>query len=365
MWFSVFFNFGSFIMGKKWRSAVVGTGVVGEWHCRVLNSLDDVEFVSVCDILPGQGETALGKSGIVGPKVYTDLAEMLKKEEIEICHVCTPSGNHLEPVSECMNAGCNVICEKPLEIKPERIDAMIEASEKYKVKLAGIFQNRWNEANRLMREAAAAGRFGTIGFAGCATPWYRSDEYYREGGWRGTWALDGGGAIMNQSVHAVDLLQWIAGPVKVVSAYASSRIHKEIEVEDTLACSLTFESGAHGTIMGATSMYPGYGVRIEIGGSNGQAMSEGGLKQWRFRDESDSDKKMIETLKAKAEQSRAGSSSVDQGIGLHKLNVRAIHESWEKGEEAETNGREARKAVAIIVAMYESAAKKGVPVEVG
>jgi UDP-N-acetyl-2-amino-2-deoxyglucuronate dehydrogenase len=351
-------------MARKWRSAVVGTGVVGEWHCRVLNRLDDVEFVSVCDILPGQGEKALGKSNIVGPKVYTDLQQMLKSEKLDIVHVCTPSGNHLEPVVECMKAGVNVICEKPLEIKPDRIDRMIEAADKYKVKLAGIFQNRWNRANRLLHDAAQKGRFGTIGFAGCATPWYRTDQYYRDGGWRGTWALDGGGAIMNQSVHAVDLLQWIAGPVKTVSAYASSRIHPEIEVEDTLACALTFESGAHGTIMGATSMYPGYGVRVEIGGSNGSAVSENGLKHWRFADESEEDKKMIETLRARAEASRAGSSNVDQGIGLHILNVKAIHESWERGEEAETNGPEARKAVAIIVAMYESAAKKGQPIEV-
>src|SRR5438045_4866529 len=113
-----------------------------------------------------------------------------------------------------------------------------------------------------------------MSLAGCYTPWYRSDEYYRDGGWRGTWRLDGGGAMMNQSVHAVDLIQWIAGPVKSVSAYAGSRIHPEIEVEDTLACSLQFVSGAFGVIMGSTAMWPGIAVRIELGGAEGTAVSE-------------------------------------------------------------------------------------------
>src|SRR5207244_10693576 len=116
------------------------------------------------------------------------------------------------------------------------------------------------------------------------TPWYRPDKYYEEGGWRGTQRLDGGGAVMNQSVHSIDLLQWMVGPVKTVSAYAASRIHPEIEVEDTLSCSLQFANGAFGTILGTTAMYPGLPPRIEIGGENGLAISETGLKFVKFRD---------------------------------------------------------------------------------
>ena len=124
-------------------------------------------------------------------------------------------------------------------------------------RLAGIFQNRWSDANRAIKSAAQQGRFGKLAWAGCFTPWYRPDKYYEEGGWRGTWKLDGGGAIMNQSVHAIDLLQWIVGPVKSVSAYASSRIHPKIEVEDTASAALEFANGAYGTIMGTTAMFPG------------------------------------------------------------------------------------------------------------
>src|SRR5207253_5562588 len=129
----------------------------------------------------------------------------------------------------------------------DRIDQMIETAQRHNVRLAGVFQNRWNEANRALKAAADEGRFGRLAWAGSFTPWYRPDKYYEEGGWRGTWKLDGGGAIMNQSVHSIDLLQWIVGPVKRVSAYASSRIHPKIEVEDTLSPSLEFNNDAYGT----------------------------------------------------------------------------------------------------------------------
>src|SRR6202034_486713 len=126
------------------------------------------------------------------------------------------------------------------------------------------------------------------------------DEYYSNGGWRGTWAFDGGGAIMNQSVHAIDLLQWIAGPVKRVSAYAASRIPAKIEVEDTMSACLRFESGAFGTIMGTTDMFPGSPARIEIGGENGTAVSDAGLRVFKFREEKPGDKELIERVNATA-----------------------------------------------------------------
>jgi len=376
-------------MAVQWRHAVVGTGVVGEWHVRIIPRIPGSRLVAVCDIVPDKARAALEKNHLQGIPVYASEAEMLRSEKIDVVHICTPSGDHMGPAIMAMEAGCNVICEKPLEIQLDRIDRMVETAEKHRVRLAGIFQNRWNRANRAIRDAAAEGRFGRIAWAGCFTPWYRTDQYYREGGWRGTWKLDGGGAIMNQSVHAIDLLQWIVGPVKVVSAYASSRIHPEIEVEDTLSCALTFENGAHGTIMGTTAMYPGMSVRIEVGGENGTAVSEGGLKVFRFRDERPHDRELLEALapgipdrlkeKIKAECGEAvleklrltkpattsgGASATDVPLDKHGENIQAILRAWEAGRDAETCGPEARKAVAIILAMYESARKGGVPVEV-
>ncbi|HLL89513.1 MAG TPA: Gfo/Idh/MocA family oxidoreductase [Tepidisphaeraceae bacterium] len=349
-------------MAKTWRCAVVGTGVVGEWHVRIIPHVPNAQLVAVCDIDPAKAQAALDKNKLTGVPVYASQREMLDKEQIDVVHVCTPSGDHMGPAVMAMESGRNVIVEKPVEIQLDRIDRMVATAAKHNVKLAGIFQNRWNDANRAIKDAADEGRFGRVAWAGCFTPWYRTDAYYRDGGWRGTWALDGGGAIMNQSVHAVDMLQWIAGPVRTVSAYASSRVHAEIEVEDTLTCALQFASGAFGTIMGSTAMYPGGGVRYEVGGEHGTAVADGGLKRFAFRDERPGDKELLAGTKPAT--TGGGASATDVSLDLHGHNIQHILSAWAEGKEAETNGVEASKAVAIILAMYESARKGGVPVEV-
>jgi len=348
-------------MPKQWRAAVVGTGVVGGWHVGTIPLIPNCKLVAVCDAEPAKTRTALEKAKLTGIPEYTDLAEMLRRHpDIDVVHVCTPSGDHLGPATLAMNSGKHVICEKPLEIRLDRIDQMIATARKNDVRLAGIFQNRWNHANRALRDASAEGRFGRLAWAGCFTPWYRPDQYYREGGWRGTWKYDGGGAVMNQSVHAIDLLQWIAGPVKSVSAYASSRIHPDIEVEDTLSASLQFENGAFGTIMGTTAMYPGSPVRIEVGGENGTAVSENGLKTFKFRDERPADKELLASLAPKTGGTTGGgASNTDVSRELHLRNIQHILQCWEEGRDAETTGAEARKAVAIVLAMYESARNGG------
>lgn len=379
-------------MSRQWKCAVVGTGVVGEWHVRTIPNLPNAKLVAVCDIDPAKSAAALEKNKLTGIPQYTDLAQMLRKEDIEVIHLCTPSGAHMEPAITAMQAGKNVMCEKPLEIHTDRIDRMIETADRHKVRLAGVFQNRYNEANRALKAAADEGRFGRIAWAGSFTPWYRPDKYYEDGGWRGTWKLDGGGAVMNQSVHSIDLLQWIVGPVKTVSAYASSRIHPKIEVEDTLSASLVFQNGAFGTILGSTAMFPGQPPKIEVGGENGMAISQNGLAIWKFRDERPGDadlrnrlspppadgvaarikahggdelyNQIFATAGIQTKSSGGGSSNTDVPLDLHGRNMHAILTAWDENRDAETYGPEARKAVAIIQAMYESVRKGGMAVEV-
>ena len=351
-------------MAKQWRIAVVGVGVIGTTHCRLLTQMERTTLVATCDKDPEKAKQELAKSKLEATPIYSDIREMLTKEQIDVVHICTPSGDHMTPAIAAMEMGKNVICEKPMEIQLDRIDKMIEASKKHNVKLAGIFQNRWNPANAALKQAAEEQRFGKVSFAGIQTPWWRTDQYYRDGGWRGTWKWDGGGAIMNQSVHGVDLLQWIAGPVKTVSAYAASRVHPEIEVEDTLACSLQFESGAFGIIVGTTGMYPGIAVRMEIGGDNGTAVSEEGLKHFKFREARPEDAELLARLGPGAAKSAPSGMNIEVGLEMHFQNITSILDAWERGEDAPTSGPEARKAVAIIVAMYESAKKGGVPVAV-
>src|SRR5262245_21967951 len=217
--------------------------MVGGTHVRVLPQVERASLVALCDQQTDRARAHLEKYNLTGVPVFADAAEMLRNVDVDVIHLATPSGVHHETALMAMEAGKHVMSEKPLEIKLDRIDRMIRIAKERKVHIACVFQNRWNEANRALKRAADEGRFGRVGWAGSFTPWYRPDKYYDEGGWRGTWALDGGGAIMNQSVHSIDLLQWIAGPVKRVSAYGASRIHPRIEVEDTLAASLQFANG--------------------------------------------------------------------------------------------------------------------------
>jgi predicted dehydrogenase len=271
----------------------------------------------------------------------------------------------MTPAITAMERGLNVLVEKPMEILPDRVDEMIAAAKKFGVRLAGIFQNRWNEANAVLHEAVKRGRFGKIAWAGAVTPWYRSDQYYAEGDWRGTWELDGGGAVMNQGVHQVDLIQWIVGPIKTVSAFASSRIHPKIEVEDTLTCALQFENGAYGTFVSTTAMWPGGHVRIEIGGEFGSAVSENGLKRFEFQNPLPEDRQILERLGPdRAQHSGGGKAAADIGLDLHGKNIQAVYQAWDRDQDAETCGPEARKAVAIIQAMYASVRKNGAPVDV-
>ncbi len=353
-------------MAKQWRCAVIGTSMVGQTHVRVLTQLPNTKLVAVCDLNPDRARETLEKHNVTGVPIYKDQAEMHAREQLDVVNIATPSGVHMQPALMAMEAGVNVIVEKPIEIQLEKIDRMLATAKRHNVKLAYISQNRWSAANLALREAAAANRFGRIAWAGCFTPWYRTDEYYAAGGWRGTWALDGGGAIMNQSVHAIDLLQWVAGPITRVSAFAASRIHAKIEVEDTLTASVRFASGAFGTIVGSTAMYPGSAVRIEIGGENGTAVSESGLKMYKFRDETPADKELQDRInEVAAAQTRGAGAASDIGLELHTANIQSILEHWGRGEEAETSGAEGRKSIAIISALYKSAKNDGAPVEVG
>jgi predicted dehydrogenase len=358
-------------VSKKWHCAVVGAGTVGRSHIRVIPQLAPLaKLVAVCDVATKRAQTELEKNNLQRVNVYEDMAKMLKAEpSIEVIHLATPSGAHMDLAIAAMKAGKHVICEKPLEIKLDRVDKMIETADKEKVKLACIFQGRWKDENRAIKQAMEAKRFGKLAWAGCFTPWYRPDKYYEEVDWRGTWALDGGGAVMNQGIHAIDLLQWIAGPVKSVSAYGGMRVHPKIETEDTMSAALEFENGAYGSILCSTALYPGMPTRIEVAGENGTAVSEDGLKIFAFRDREPNDAELLHKLSpankpAKAPFSGAQSNAASISADLHGRNIHAILSAWAEGHDAETAGPEARKAVAIVLAMYESARQGGAAVKV-
>jgi len=231
---------------------------------------------------------------------------------------------------------------------------MISVCKENGVKLAGIYNSRYEGAHFLVKEALDKGRFGRLINGNAYIRWYRTPEYYASSNWKGTWKYDGGGALMNQGIHTVDLLQWYMGDAESVFAYAGTLFHKSIEVEDTITATLRFSNGALGVIVGATSIYPGFPLKLEITGTKGSAeITEGRIDTWSFKDS--------DTIDSRAEvfmgEDAAGNREADPMAFYHENHRRQIHEivrDIENGKEPLVNGEETRKAVRLILAIYES-----------
>jgi predicted dehydrogenase len=291
--------------------------------------------------------------------------------------VATPSGAHLPAVLAAARRGVHVICEKPLEISLKRIDRMIAACDKAGVTLGAIFPQRFNPVVRTVHEAAAAGRFGTLAVAASYVPWWRDDAYYGPGRWQGTMALDGGGALMNQSIHGVDALQWIAGatmpdlpagenPVESVVAMTAVRAHdaERLEVEDTCVAVLRFRNGALGQLLAATSLFPGQMRRFLFGGRDGTAeILEEQLVAWQFRTAAAEDDGIRARLGAASSTSGGAADPLAINYACHTRNFAEFVAAVRDGRRPPLDGAEGRKAVAIIAACYRSA-RTGRPAKV-
>ncbi len=339
---------------------IIGLGMISEFHAQSIEHMKGVKLVAGFDPVPGRADAFAKKHGCRG---YEKIEDFLKDPELDIVTVATPSGLHMDGAIAAANAKKHVIVEKPLEVTPEKCRAIIEACKKNNVKLSGVFPSRYYEASQVMKNAVEQGRFGKIAFADAQIKWYRTQEYYDSGAWRGTWKMDGGGCLMNQGIHAIDLLQWFMGPVAEVSAFIGTVGHERIEVEDTAAVALKFANGAVGTIEGSTSAYPGFLKRIEIMGTKGTAvMEEESLVKWEFAEETEEDK----AIRAKFcnANASAGGVSDPSAIGFqgHQRLFEAFVKALDEGTEPEVDGESASKAVQIICAAYESA-KKGSPVK--
>ena len=269
---------------------IIGLGMISEFHASAIEHMKDARLVAGFDPVPGRAEAFAKKHGCRG---YEKLEEFLKDPELEIVTVATPSGLHMDGAIAAANAKKHVIVEKPLDVTPEKCKAIVDACRKNGVKLSGIFPSRYHEVSQVIKNAIDKGRFGKIAFADAQIKWFRTQEYYDSGAWRGTWKMDGGGCLMNQGIHAIDLLQWFMGPVDEVSAFVNTVGHERIEVEDTAAVALRFRNGAVGTIEGSTCAYPGFLKRIEVMGTKGTAvMEEESLIKWEFAEETEEDKKI-------------------------------------------------------------------------
>ena len=342
---------------KKWNFGIVGAGSIADFHAKAVQSLANACLKGICGTNPVKVKTLAEKYKC---KIYKSTTEMLRDPGIDIISIATPSGAHMEPAVEAAKNGKHVICEKPLEVSLERIDNMIEAHAKSGTRLGGIFNYRFNEVVRLLKKTVDSGRFGKITNASVYVPWWRSDEYYKSS-WRGTRLLDGGGALMNQSIHMVDMLQYVAGPVSSLKAYTATLAHPQIEVEDSAAAVLRFRNGALGIIYGSTASFPGQFRRIEISGTRGTAIiEENSIKVWNFDQQNDEDEEIIQKF-----SNIEGGGGVSDPMAIpfepHARNIAAFISSVETGLPFEIDGNEARKSVEIILGIYKSA-KAGIEV---
>ena len=339
---------------KQYGFGIIGTGGIAKTHAMAIGSLDNAKLIACYDL---NGSRSDEFASIHGIRSYHDIEGFLSDPDIDIVTITTPSGAHLEPALAAIRAKKKaVIIEKPLEITTERCDQLIKAADENGVMLSCVFQSRFHDAPRLVRKAIDEGRFGRITLIDAQIKWFRTQSYYDDISWHGTWKMDGGGALMNQGIHAIDLLRWFGGDVADISSRTATLAHERIEVEDTAGAVISFKNGAIGIIEGSTAAYPGFLKRIEICGSEGSAViEEESLKFWQFKDERPEDAE----IRAKYADftSTGGGAGDPKAIGFHghASEFADIIDALNTGRDPEITGREARKAVEVIEAVYRSA----------
>lgn len=332
-----------------WNFGIIGAGVIADFHAKAIQHISNTRLIGICSRTLDKAQKLAEKYNC---KAFDGYEKLLQTSEINIVIIATPSGFHMEPAVAAAKHGKHVLCEKPLEITLERIDTMIRAHKKSGTYLGGIFNYRFSPGVELLKKAIDEKRFGTITCASVYVPWWRSDEYYHNS-WHGTWKLDGGGALMNQSIHMIDLLQYLMGPVKHIKSLAATLGHR-IEAEDTSVSAIQFENNALGIIYGTTASWPGQYRRLEIMGTKGTVIQvENSFIVWKFAEERLED---AEILSRFGEIEGGGGVSDPAAIPFinHQHNIEAFISAVENHNRFEIDGYEARKAVEIVLKIYES-----------
>jgi UDP-N-acetyl-2-amino-2-deoxyglucuronate dehydrogenase len=338
-------------MSKELGYAVVGLGV-GRAHVKGALKAEGAKLVAVCDLI--QEKLDKVKEEVPDVKTYTNYSEMLADKDIDIVSVATPSGLHAKMVIEALRAGKHVLCEKPMDITVDRILEIEKVRVETGLKVGGIFQNRRNPIMEPTKKAVDEGRLGKI-FAGFfRINWYRSDEYFlQNGGWRGTWAMDGGGSLMNQGVHTVDLMQWLLGDIASIRSDFAIINHK-IETEDFTSSVVKFKSGAIVNLVSTTCAYPGLGTDIQITGTDGSIHIDGDrLVAWKIKgDKMNEEEAEMLKIYGGGGTIAAADNTIVRG---HDYMVQDMIDAVRFDRDPMICPMEATKAVKIINAVYESA----------
>jgi len=343
---------------------IVGCGMIANFHAEAIKRMKGTRLVACCS---NRFESAKAfAEAHPGTTAYENLDAMLADPALHIVTICTPSGAHMEPAIKAAQAKKHVVVEKPMEITLKRCDAILDACRRNGVMLCPIFQSRYSPANIALKEAIDDGRFGKLTLAETFVKWWRSQEYYDgpqpkgtktpvKKNWRGTWNLDGGGAYMNQAIHNVDLLYWLMGDIAEVSAVTATLGHQRIEVEDIGVAAIKFKNGAVGTITASTTTWPGLLKKTEIHGTTGSAIVEqDDVLLWSFEKPRPKDRAVVDKLMNRDEGT--GGASDPKAISCigHMEQLKDFVRAIQLGKKPKITGDEGRKAVEIVLAIYQS-----------
>jgi UDP-N-acetyl-2-amino-2-deoxyglucuronate dehydrogenase len=342
---------------------IIGCGMISLVQIDALRKVPGARVVAFHDTVPAAAEA---RAAQFGGTAHARLEDLLANPAVDAVSICTPSGLHLEAALLAAQAKKHVMVEKPLEVTVERASAIIDACRASGVLLGAIFPRRFLGASRAVKAAIDRGRFGTVVLATVQIKWYRSREYYASGGWRGTYRYDGGGVLMNQGIHGIDLLQWLVGGVEEVTAFTTTRAHPGLEVEDVAVASMVLRSGALGSIEGTTGSWPGDRIRIEISGTEGSAaLEDETICAWRFRTpDPDDDETRAEFAPRSGDGSGGGTDPGAIDSEGHRRQFEDFVGAIREGRSPRIDGAEGRAAVEIIAAIYRSARERR-PVSVG
>jgi predicted dehydrogenase len=335
--------------------AIVGCGMIARFHARAILEISGARVAALVSRTPANGETLIRETGIPTCPTFATVDEAVKAPGVDAVIITTPSGAHLEPAVTAAAAGKHVVVEKPLEITEDRCDRVIEACAKHKVQLCTIFPSRFGDANVALKAAVDAGRFGRLTLGETACKWWRTQAYYDDGGWKGTQALDGGGALMNQAIHNVDLLLWMMGDASHVCGFTATLAHERIEVEDTAVTAVRFKNGALGTIRATTSVHPGYPKTVAVHGDKGSVeIEQDDVVRWDFTPETPADRETRKRFAAKVGASGGAADPKAISHEGHRRQLADFVDAVRGNRPPKVDGREGRRSVALIRAVYES-----------
>jgi len=352
------------------RYGVIGCGAIHGVHCDAIKEVPGAVLSGVYDVIAEKACKASDKHGV--PAAPT-LAELF--EQVDAVTVCVPSGLHAEVGIQAALAGKHVLVEKPIDVRLETATKLVETCEANGVKLGTISQHRFSRAIQRLHDAAQSGEFGKLLAGDAYIKWYRTQAYYDSGEWRGTWKWDGGGCLINQGVHYIDMIQWIMGGVRAVQAQVRTAAH-DIEVEDVANALVEYKNGALGVIQGSTSFYPGLAERLEVHGKHGSVIVEGDQpKLWKIDAEAAAQgmygggvqMQPTPSLHMHNQPDMVASAAADPTAvwgEQHRLQIEDFTQAIVENREPFMTGRMALEPLKVILAIYESSRNGGARIEI-